>query len=131
MPQFEFYLPMTHGEWIAFVAACATIAIGVLALLFPRLALTVLGLGRTPGRSEGGATGRATVAGFLIGVGAMAVMLAQPLVYMALGAGWLATAAGRIASVALDRGFTVRNALLLVAEAILAAAPLAYGLGYL
>jgi hypothetical protein len=75
--EFSFPWPMSQGEWLAFGAAAATAAIGLwhfVALLFIHFpaALVI----------------RSQAAGLQIGIGLVAMLMAQPLVYLALGAGW-------------------------------------------
>ena len=58
-------------------------------------------------------------------------MLAQDFIYMALGAAFAMAFFARIISLLSDKGSTIINYLLLVAQAILAAVPLAYSFGFL
>ena len=73
---------------------------------------------------------RATMAGFYLGLGICCILLAQPLLYMALGFSWLFTAFGRVVSMLSDRGNTLYNWISLVIELVLAALPLAFSLGF-
>jgi hypothetical protein len=126
----EFYAPQSLGEWLAFASAAITVLFGVFCLLFARTTLTILRLQTRPESPEALSESRATMAGFYLGLGASAILLAQPLVYLALGAGWGFTAFGRLVSMVVDRGFTPFNFGSLVLEIVLAALPLLYVFGY-
>ena len=70
-----------------------------------------------PRASGGTSEARATMSGFYLGLGLCCILLAQPLLYMALGFSWLFTAFGRIVSMLSDRGNTLYNWISLVIEA--------------
>jgi hypothetical protein len=126
----EFYAPQSTGEWLAFASAAVTVLFGVFCLLFARTTLSILRLQTRPESPEALSESRATMAGFYLGLGASALLLAQPLVYLALGAGWGFTAFGRLVSMIVDRGFTAFNFGSLALEIVLAALPLLYVFGY-
>lgn len=128
---FEFYFPTSNGEWLAFASAVITIGFGVLLLVAPRLSFRIMRLETRPDHPEAVSEGRGTMAGFYLGVGICALLFAQPLIYLALGAGWAFTAFGRLVSMLLDRGLTLFNLISIVIEMALAALPLLYGLGML
>ena len=125
----EFYWPMSQGEWLAWCAAVVTVVFGLMLLVAPRLSFRILRLQTAPDHPEALSEARATMAGFYLGIGLCALLLAQPLIYLALGAGWAFTAFGRIISILSDRGLTGYNLASVAIEAVLAAAALAYGLG--
>lgn len=127
----EFYWPMSQGEWLAWSSAAVTILFGLLLLFAPRLSLRILRLQTAPDHPEAVSEARATMAGFYLGVGISALLFAQPLVYLAIGAGWAFTAFGRIISMMSDRGVTLYNLVSVVIEILLAASPLLYGLGWI
>lgn len=127
----EFYWPTTQGEWLAWSSALVTILFGLMLLFAPRLSLRILRLQTLPDHPEAVSEARATMAGFYLGVGLCAVLFAQPLIYLAIGAGWAFTAFGRIISMMSDRGVTFFNLASVVIEILLAAAPLLYGLGWI
>lgn len=125
----EFYWPTSQGEWMAWGSAVVTIVFGLMCLIAPRLSLRILRLQTLPDHPEAVSESRATIAGFYLGIGLCAVLFAQPLIYLALGAGWGFTAFGRIISMLSDRGVTLFNFISVLIEAVLAALPLLYGLG--
>lgn len=127
----EFYWPTTQGEWLAWSSALVTILFGLMLLFAPRLSLKILRLQTLPDHPEAVSEARATMAGFYLGVGLCAMLFAQPLIYLAIGAGWAFTAFGRIISMMSDRGVTFFNLASVVIEILLAAAPLLYGLGWI
>jgi len=127
----EFYWPTSQGEWLAWSAALVTILFGLMLLFAPRVSLKILRLQTLPDHPEAVSEARATMAGFYLGVGICAMLFAQPLVYLALGAGWAFTAFGRIISMLSDRGVTVFNLVSVMLEMLLAAGPLLYALGWI
>lgn len=127
----EFYWPMSQGEWLAWGSAAVTVLFGLILLFAPRISLRILRLQTDPAHPEAVSEARATMAGFYLGVGLCAILFAQPLVYLALGAGWAFTAFGRIISMMSDRGVTLYNLVSVVIEILLAAAPLLYALGWI
>jgi len=126
---FEFYLPTSMGEWLAWSSAIVTVLFGILLLFAPRLSFRIMRLQTTPAHPEAISEGRATMAGFYLGIGFCVVLLAQPLLYIALGAGWAFTAFGRLVSMFLDRGMTLFNLISILIEGSLAAAPLLFAFG--
>lgn len=129
--EFAFPWPYSQGEWLGWWSALVTALFGLLLLLMPRTALRLLRLqpaAALPGAVVGEA--RSTVAGFHLGIGLSCLLLAQPLLYLALGACWGLAAFGRLVSIVADRGATPRNWALLAVEAVLAALPLAFVLGF-
>ncbi|WP_290779728.1 DUF4345 family protein [Hoeflea sp.] len=126
----EFYWPTSQGEWLAWSAALVTILFGLMLLFAPRISLKILRLQTLPDHPEALSEARGTMAGFYLGVGICAMLFAQPLIYLALGAGWAFTAFGRIISMLSDRGVTVFNLVSVVLEILLAAGPLMYALGW-
>ncbi|MBZ0163553.1 MAG: DUF4345 family protein [Notoacmeibacter sp.] len=129
--EFAFPWPFTTGEWLAWSSAAATVFIGLVLLFMPRLALGLLRLQPVPGRPEAVAQGRATMAGFYLGVGAVSILLAQPSIYLALAAGWTITAFGRIISMLSDGGNRLFNWILLAVEIALGVLAGAYPLGFI
>lgn len=127
----DFYLPTSPGEWFAWASGVVTVLFGITGLVLPRTCLRMMRLQPRPRYPDAIAEGRSSIAGFYIGVGVSAILLAQPLVWMALGAGWAMTAFGRLISVLADRGFTAYNLVSLLIEVVLAVAPLAYAFGYM
>ena len=125
----DFYFPASNSEGAAFASALMTILFGLVLMFAPRFSLRLLRLQTQPEYPEAVSESRATMAGFHIGVGLCAILLAQPLLYLALGAGWAFTAFGRIVSMMSDRGHTLFNWIALIVEATLAVFPILYATG--
>ncbi|MFA1675101.1 DUF4345 domain-containing protein [Rhizobium mongolense] len=125
----EFYFPETFGEQLAFCSAAFTALAGLVIMFAPGYAMQLFGLQPRGERRDGFAEQR-SVGGFYLGFGLAAIMLAQDFIYMALGAAFAMAAFARIVSLLSDKGSTILNYLLLVVQAVLAALPLAYSLGF-
>ena len=128
--EFEFPWPFTQGEWLAWSSAAVTILLGLILLFLPRTALRVLRLQTVPDHPAAASEARSTMAGFYLGLGISCILLAQPLLYMALGFSWVFTVFGRVVSMLSDRGNTLYNWISLVIELVLAALPLAFWFGF-
>lgn len=122
--------PQTLGEWLAWTSALITIVFGLICFFAPRTTYRILRLRTAEGVPEALSESRATMAGFYLGTGVLAILFQQPFIWMVLGAGWAFTALGRLVSIFADRGNTSFNWGSLVFEFALAAAPLAFALGY-
>ncbi|MGV1791470.1 AGROH133_08824 family phage infection protein [Rhizobium sp. A37_96] len=126
----ELYFPTEFGEQLAYCSAVVTAIIGLFLMFAPGYAYRFLKLQVKEGRSEAYAEAR-SAGGFMVGFGLVAILLAQPMIYLALGASFGVAAFGRILSLMSDRGSILLSLLLLVVQAILAALPFLYGLGYI
>ena len=129
--EFAFPWPTSQGEWLAWGSAAITVFFGAVLMFAPTLSLRLLRLQTTPEHPEALSEARATMAGFYLGLGLCCILLAQPLLYMALGFSWLFTAFGRIVSMMSDRGNTVYNWVSIVIDLALAALPLGFAFGVL
>ncbi len=124
----EFYLPTEFGEQLAFGSAAAMVLIGAFVMFAPGLAMGFFGVQPRDGRPEGyGATRSA--GGLIVGFAGTALLVAQPMVYLALGLAVVLAAFGRVLSIMSDRGATALNFLLLIVEIALAALPIIYVFG--
>jgi cytochrome c biogenesis protein CcdA len=122
--------PASQGEWLAWSSAVVTLALGLFLFLAPGLAFRVLRLQPKPEKAAAIAEGRGRMSGFYLGVSLCCILLAQPLLYMALGFSWLFTAFGRLLSMMSDRANTPFNWVSIVVELALAALPLAFAFGF-
>lgn len=127
--EFAFPWPMSQSEWLAWASAALTVFFGAVLMFAPTLSFRLLRLQTTPEHPEALAEARGTMAGFYLGLGLCCILLAQPLLYMALGFSWLFTAFGRAVSMMSDRGNTVYNWISLVIDLALAALPLGFFFG--
>lgn len=128
--EFAFPWPVTQGEWLAWTSAALTVLLGAVLLFAPGISFRLFRLPPKPERPEAYAIARANIAGFYLGLGLSALLLAQPLLYMALGFSWLFTAFGRIVSMMSDQAARLSNWLWLVFDLALAALALAFALGF-
>lgn len=126
----ELYIPTETGEFLAFCAAVVTSLIGLAFLFAPGLTFRALGIDIREGRRGGYAEARSTMGGFHLGLGIAALLLAQPMVYLALGAAFALAAFGRILSMLSDGGNTVVNWIFLIVQIVLSGLPLAYVFGF-
>jgi dipeptide/tripeptide permease len=127
----SFYWPQTTGEWLGFTVAAITAALGLMAFLMPRVAFLLTRLQPKPTSPDAIAEARATLAGPFIALGLGAILLAQPLITLILGASWAVTAAGRLLSIIADRAVSRFNIAGFVFEAAMALAALAGVLGWI
>ena len=125
----EFYFPTELGEQLAFGAAVVSAVIGLVIMFAPGMMLRLFGLQFLTERRDGLALVRSSLAGLYLGFGATALLLAQPMVYLAFGASFALVVFGGILSILSDGGATMRNSLLLVVHLVLAALPLIYVFG--
>lgn len=124
----EFYFPTELGEQLAFLAAAVTALFGCAILLAPGIALRLLGLAVREGRTDGYGALR-SMGGLIAGFSGTALLLAQPMVYLALGAALALSLFARILSLMSDGGSVLRGALPMVAQAVVAGLVLAYVFG--
>jgi hypothetical protein len=129
--EYSFPWPMSEGEWLAWASAAVTVLMGLGLFLAPGLSLRALRLQARPEKPAAIAEARGRMAGFYLGVGLCCILLAQPLLYMALGFSWLFTAFGRLLSMMSDGASTPYNWAETVVELVLAILPLAFAFGFL
>ncbi|WP_292898011.1 AGROH133_08824 family phage infection protein [Nitratireductor sp.] len=129
--QFSFPWPVTQGEWLAWSAAAATIFIGLFVMFMPRLALRLFRLQPAVERTEMLVVPRAIIGGFYIGFGLAAMMLAQPFIYLALGAAWAVSVFGCLISMLSDGAKALYSWLFLALSLVLAVLPLAFVMGFI
>lgn len=122
----QLYWPGSLGEWLAFMSAGVTVLAGLALLVLPRLSLHLFG-----SRADNAAGLARTAGGFLAGLGLTCLAMAQPFLYLGLGAAWVLAAAGRILSALFDAARAPRDWLALVVSLALGAMPLAFVLGYI
>lgn len=127
--EFAFPWPYSQGEWLAWSSAAITVLFGLILLFAPAISFRLLRLRPAENHPEAVAEARARMAGFYLGLGLCCILLAQPLLYMALGFSWLLTAFGRIVSMLSDRGNTLFNWISVALELVLALLPLAFTFG--
>ena len=125
----SFPWPMSQGEWLGWISALVTVLAGLVFLFAPGTMLRALRLQAAPDRPQALAEVRGRMAGFYLGLGLSAILLAQPLVYMALGFSWAFTAFGRLVSMLSDGGGRPYNLGLFDVEVLLAALPLLFAFG--
>jgi len=125
----ELYFPTEMPERLALLSALVVAGFGLLTMLFPARLLRAGGLVTGEITSVGfGAT--RSIGGLHLGLGLAAIALAQDFTYLMLGSALGFAAFGRLLSLFVDRGRIVINALVLIAQLVLAALPLGYVFGY-
>ncbi|MEM9734088.1 MAG: DUF4345 family protein [Pseudomonadota bacterium] len=124
----EFAMPLSTGEWLAFLTALATFLIGLGLMLFPRPFMAWLGLAPRVGTNNGVSEVRGPFGGMWAGLGLAALLLAQPLVYVALGTAFVFCLLGRFYSFIVDRTFNIHCVVATLFEVASAVFPIAYGL---
>ncbi len=127
--EFAFPWPYSFGEWLAWTCAVITILIGLFLLFAPETGLKLYRLQTLPDHPEAVATARANMAGFYLGLGISCVLLAQPLLYLALGLSWALTGFGRLISMLSDDGNTLYNWIALAIEIVFALLALLFAFG--
>ena len=128
--EFAFPWPVTQGEWLAWSSAVVTLVFGVVLFFFPHLSLRLLRLQPRAEVPHAVVEARSTMAGFYIGTAVCCILLAQPLLYAALGFSWLFTVFGRIIGMLSDRGNTLFNWVALLLQLVLAVLPLGFLFGF-
>jgi cytochrome c biogenesis protein CcdA len=123
--------PVTQGEWLAWSSAAVTVLFGLLLLFAPRISFRLLRLTTTQAHPEAITVARSTMAGFYLGLGLCCLLLAQPLLYMALGASWAFTAFGRIIGMMSDDANTPYHWVSILVDVALAAMPLLFVFGFI
>jgi hypothetical protein len=129
--ELAFPWPVSQGEWLAWSSAVVTALFGLMALFAPVTTLRIMRLETKPNHPEAVGEARATMSGFWLGVGLTCILLAQPLIYIALGLSWALTAFGRLVSMMSDGGNTPYNWVALVIGIVLALPPLLFAFGLL
>ena len=124
----EFAWPMSTGEWLAFLTGLATFLIGVALMVIPRGFMHVLGLAPREDTNNGVSEVRGPFGGMWAGLGLASILLAQPLVYLALGVAFAFCVIGRIISFAADRTFNIHCVVATLFEIASAVFPIAYAL---
>ncbi|PSJ61972.1 DUF4345 family protein [Pseudaminobacter soli (ex Li et al. 2025)] len=127
--EFEFPWPMSQGEWLAWSSAVVTVLFGLILMFLPRISLRILRLQPFETKPEAVAEARSTMSGFYLGLGLCCILLAQPLLYMALGFSWILTAFGRMISMLSDHGNKPYNWIWLLVALVLGALPLTFTFG--
>lgn len=127
--ELAFPWPYSQGEWLAWWSAAATVLFGLMALFAPVTMLRLLRLEPRADRPGGLAASRASLAGFHIGLGLACILLAQPMLYVALGLAWGITAFGRLVSMMSDGTSGPYNLIALALELVLTAPAVLFGFG--
>ncbi|MEO0498203.1 MAG: DUF4345 family protein [Pseudomonadota bacterium] len=121
-------IPFTWPERVASISALITVLFGICLLVAPSFSLKLLRLQTLPDVPGALSEARGTMAGFYLGVGLLALLLQQPLIFAALATGWIFTAFGRFVSMLLDPkllgGFNTFNIGSMIFEATLGLAAL-------
>ncbi len=92
---------MTIPEILNIIGAISLLGYGIGSLLMPHRMAKLIA--QELNTSRGVAEFRVVNGGYFIGLAGFALLVNQPLVYAALGIGWLGAAVGRIISFILDR----------------------------
>ncbi len=115
----EFYPPTTPGEWVQAFGAGITALVGLFLLLAPGFILKLTEQRVGVSYSQTASTTRAHLSGILLGFGASALMLQQPLIYLALGISWGFSAFSQLLSLLLDRNASTAKIIILILKALL------------
>lgn len=129
--EFAFPWPLSQGEWLAWISAVTTTAFGLLLLFAPRISFRLLRLATSERYPNAIAEARSRMAGFYLGLGLCCILLAQPLLYTALGASWAFTAFGRLIAMMSDGANTPYHWVSILIDIGLAALPLLFVFGFI
>lgn len=127
-PETVYAIPEDPGARLAFFAAAALALIGLLVMFAPRLTTMAPGLTHTDVSETAIAPIRAA-GGMMVGVGLMVMAVGSIMIDLAFGFALVASLAGRVVALPLERGNFIWQGLAALATAALAFPPLNYVLG--
>ena len=96
-------------ELTALIAAFASLALGLLSIVYPQAGLRLVGLQLVPGLAHSISEVRATYGGIFIGMSLYALVTQEPHAFLALASAWLMAGFARILSAVIDRAPTPAN----------------------
>ncbi len=120
--------PYSTGEWLAWLTALVTLGIGLALMIIPRRFIYVLGLVPREDSPNGVSEVRGAVGGMWAGIALACLLLAQPLVYLALGLAFFTAVIGRVVSFVADKSFNLHCVAATVFEGVAATLLILYGL---
>ncbi len=116
----EYYPPANLAEWIETICAAITVLIGLILVVAPRLLLPISTNGSNTVDAVMIFILRGHLAGLLVGLGLAAILLQQPLIYLALAVSWGFSAIGQLVSLVVDRHLSVTWFFMLMLKSALA-----------
>lgn len=124
----QFYFPTEFGEQLAFLGASLAAFLGLVIMFAPGLTMRFFGLQVRDDRNEGFLVFR-VAGGMMLGLGMSALLLAQPMVYLALGSTFAIGLFGLVLSLLQDHSASFRTLPALIVFMMLVALPLVYVFG--
>ena len=134
--EIEFVAPQSTGEMLAWFVTVITMLVGLALMIIPRRFAHVLGmatriLGMATRNSAGTSEIRRAFGGSWVGIALGALLFAQPLIYLALGLGFVFMVIGRIVSFIADGSLNGQTVAATAIEAAGAFFLLAYPLQFI
>ena len=113
--ELEFVAPQTTGEMLAWIVALLTMLVGSALMIIPRRFAHFLGMAtRNP---AGVSEIRGAFGGSWAGIALAALILAQPLIYLAMGLGFIFMVVGRLISFVADKSLNGQTVAATIVEA--------------
>jgi len=124
--ELEFVAPQTTGEMLAWIVSLITMLVGVALMIIPRRFGRFLGLVEM--NRAGVSEIRGAFGGSWAGFALAALILAQPLIYLAMGLGFIFMVVGRLISFFADKSLNGQTVAATIVEAAAAFFLIAYPL---
>ncbi len=116
----EYYPPASPAEWIETICAAITVLVGLILLLAPRPILRFSTNDFNEVEVAAVFILRGHLAGLLVGLGLAAILLQQPLIYLALAVSWGFSAIGQLVSLVVDRHLSASKVFVLILKSAIA-----------
>ncbi len=113
--ELEFVAPQTTGEILAWIVALLTMFVGIALMIIPRRFGRLLGLLEM--NRAGVSEIRGAFGGSWAGFALAALILAQPLIYLAMGLGFAFMVIGRLVSFVADKSLSGQTVAATIVEA--------------
>lgn len=126
----EFYLPLSFGEWLAWLVALGFVLVGLFYMILPKTAIKICGYRQSVESTVILSGVRGNMGGIPLGLGLSYLVFAQPFLAIALFFAAFFAAFGRLLSFVFDKSFSGFNCFAFMVEIVFAVASFVYAFGY-
>jgi hypothetical protein len=109
------------GVYLSYGAALFSLTLGVLGLVAPMRALSLVGLQPVPGLAHSISETRATYGGVFVGASLFPLLTGAPHAFLTLASCWILAGVARLVSIVIDKAATQFNFISVVVELVVGA----------